>query len=116
MGIRTCGSVAGAREQRRYVVRVEVKIPLVGANSRSPSEPVWLRASLRCSDSPPRGSPTMHDVGPVSATPALPAKPPAVWLPSLSHGRLIHRRLWTHSVRAHWMRDRSRSVPPVADA
>jgi hypothetical protein len=32
----------------------------------------------------------MHDVGPVSATPALPAKPPAVWLPSLSHGRLLH--------------------------
>ena len=30
----------------------------------------------------------MHDVGRVSATPALRAKLPAVWLPLLSHGQL----------------------------
>ena len=35
----------------------------------------------------------MHDVGPVSATPALPAKPPAVWLPSLSHSNQLSYRL-----------------------
>ena len=30
----------------------------------------------------------MHDIRPVSATPALRAKQPAVWLPLVSHGQL----------------------------
>jgi hypothetical protein len=34
----------------------------------------------------------MHDIRPVSATPALRAKQPAVWLPLVSHGQLPYPR------------------------
>ena len=68
-------------------VRGQVNVSVSGGLGSCHAE-AWLAASLRRSDSPPRGSPNMHDIGPVSATPALRAKLPAVWLPFVSHGQL----------------------------